>query len=272
MGDITDPVLRPLSIGEIFDRAVTLLIRKWVPFSIIGAIGVVPSTVTDYLAATQSPSWMLLSDLFSLLFSVAMMATVIVVAQIYRKEEIDWRGAVVRGLGRIPAMIGIGLMILFIFVMPLLIVVGIPAGLGVFKFPNPAADVVAVLSGLAGVTLLLGAIFAGNYAVAAMGVGGYGAMDSVGRALMLFGRGLAGRTLVFALAQSAIVLGSAFMGGVLVGFSTSVHSVALGTALQALVLFAGTLFGNVLIGVFYFDVAIRREGYDIQVALDAMPS
>jgi hypothetical protein len=51
-----------------------------------------------------------------------------------------------------------------------------------------------------------------------------------------------------------------------------VHSVALGTALQALVLFAGTLFGNVLIGVFYFDVAIRREGYDMQVALDAMPS
>jgi hypothetical protein len=272
MGEMSDPMLRPLSIGEIFDRAITLLIHNWAPLSIVAAIGVVPAQLAAYLALTfQSTPWILFGKLLGLLFAVATMATAIIVAQVYHQEELDWRSAVLRGLARIPSMIGVALMLVLFAILPLLIVLGIPAGMGAFKFTNPLDYAVAPLSLIASGAIMLGATFAVSYAVVVMGIDDCGAMVALGRALALFERGAAGRTLLFALAQQVVVLGGAFLGGALLGFiDIGLHNALLANALEALVLFVATAIGNVAIAVFYFDTAVRREGSDMQVTLDAM--
>ena len=46
--------LRPLGFGEIFDRAVTLYIRNFIPFAAIVAILIVPLAVLQYLVDVAS--------------------------------------------------------------------------------------------------------------------------------------------------------------------------------------------------------------------------
>jgi hypothetical protein len=271
MGDERDPLLlRPLSIGEIFDRAVTMLVRNWAPFAIIAAIGVVPGQITDYLAGAVNSEWSFVSVLLRVLVSVATMAAAIVVAQIYRNEDLDWRGAMLTALGRIPGILGVGFMMVFIAIIPVLVLVGIPAVLGVFKFGSPFAIVIAVLDVLVAGVVLVAITFSSSYAIAAMGIDQYHAPDAVGRALALFDRASAARTLLFALAQQLVVLGGGFTGGMLAGMGLALHQLALGNAIEGLTLFISTALGNVLIAVFYFDTAIRREGYDMKVALENM--
>lgn len=267
------PQLRPLSIGEIFDRGVTLLVRNWVPFAIIGIAAVLPMQIFDYLAATVNTAWSAASSIALLLISAATISSGAIVAQIYRKQDTDWRTALLYGLRKIPSILGLGIMMILVMAIPLLVVVGIPAGMGVFRFANPMEDIVAVLSALCGGVIFLAGSFASSYALIAMGTDQLRATDAMTRAFALFEQGMALRTFLFALGQQVIVLGAGAVGGALNTLAvTGLHSVIAGTAIETLLLFLGTVIGNVLLGVFYFDVAIRREGYDMQVALEAMPS
>ncbi|HEY9180348.1 MAG TPA: hypothetical protein VIO32_06480, partial [Candidatus Baltobacteraceae bacterium] len=47
-------LLRPLTMGEIFDRAITLYVRNFVPFSLIVLVVVVPSAVMQYFAGLHA--------------------------------------------------------------------------------------------------------------------------------------------------------------------------------------------------------------------------
>ena len=48
--------LRPLGIGELFDRAITLLVLYYVAFGAIALAGVLPGVLFDYLGtSTASP-------------------------------------------------------------------------------------------------------------------------------------------------------------------------------------------------------------------------
>lgn len=272
MGEQRDAVqLRPLSIGEIFDRAITLLVRHWQPFFIIGAICILPRELFAYLQAAVSPAFGLALLVATLLVAAAGIAIPALVAQIYRNEPLHWTAALVQGLQRIPGALGVALTVILMALLPLLIIVGIPTDLGVFHFGNPLADVAAILSGAAGLAIVLGAIFSLSYASAAMGIDDCAAMDSVGRALSLF-RQSSGRLFLYVIAQEVIAVGGAFAGGAVAGIvGVLSHSLALQSALEALVVLVVTVLADVLIGVYYFDVAVRQEGYDMQVALEAMP-
>lgn len=269
MGEQGELLLRPLGIGEIFDRAVTLFVRNWLAFGIIMAVGVAPSSVCDYLAATSNPAWTAMSKLLELLTVVATIAIGAVVAQVYRRETVDWRSALGTGFSKLLPAIGANLTLILIALLPLLVVVGIPTGLGVFRFANLAEDIVAVLVAVTGGAIVIGLFFAASYTLNAMAIDNYRAMDAVGRALGLFDRAHLARTILFAVAQGTLVLGGGFAAGAL---AVSIRNIAVATAVEAVLLVIVSGLGNVITSVFYFDVAIRSEGYDLQVALDAMPS
>jgi hypothetical protein len=273
MGDVKDTMLRPLSIGEIFDRAITLLVRNWLPFLIIAAVGVLPSQSVSYFADVRHDAALTLLKTATYLFgAVAALASARVVAAIYRNEPAVWYEALGAAFGRLPSAIGANVTMALIAILPLLIVVGIPAGLGVFRFPNLFADLVAVIAALAGLAIFLGAYFANEYVYSAMMIDDYRAMDGVGRALELFGRDRIGRTLLFALAAGCIMFGGSFVAGALLGlFETALHNRPIGMVLETLLLLFASAVGQVAIPIFYFDTAIRREGYDMQLALDSMP-
>jgi hypothetical protein len=263
--------LRPLSIGEIFDRAITLLVRNWIPFGILAAVGVLPRQVCQFLAITQSPDWNVAAFIALFLVPVAGVAAAAVVAQIYRKQDVDWRSAFLIGLQKLPGAIGVGIMTFLVFVIPLLIVVGIPVGTGLFRFPNFLADIVAIPVIVAAAAVIAAYYVCGAYAYAGMGIDDLGASDAVTRALSLLHPQHLLRNLLFALALATIGLGGPALGGALLGFTAvAFHSIAIGSALLALIVVIAGMLGNVLAAVFYFDVAVRREGYDMQAALDAM--
>lgn len=274
MGDVSSPVaLRPLSIGEIFDRAVTLLVRNWQPFLTITMIGIIPGELFQYLALTFDPGWNILRALSLLLVPVATIACTAYVAQIYRNEHLDWRVAFSVGFGKILSALGVNIMMGLIAMLPLLVIVGVPAGLGVFRFGNVFTVLIAVLVIVVGAAIVVTMAFCAAYAFAAMGIDDYRATDAVGRALAQIDQKRLGRTLLFALAQQVLVLGGSFAGGFFLGVSEAgLHNAAVGTALEAVLMLITNALGNVLIGVYYFDVAIRSEGYDLQVALDSMPT
>ena len=46
--------LRPLGFGEIFDRAITLYIRNFVPFALIVGVMIVPLAVLQYFVDASS--------------------------------------------------------------------------------------------------------------------------------------------------------------------------------------------------------------------------
>ncbi len=264
---------RPLSIGEIFDRAVTLTVRNWLPFTLAGAVAVLPSHICMYLSTTLGAYWMAAFYLFSLLTLTGTLASARIVAQIYRGETVDWRASLRFGVWKLAPSIGAILTMGLIALLPLIIVVGIPAGLGVFRFSNPLADCIALVAGVCGLAIYVAMNFAGYYALNAMAIDDCRAMDAVGRGLALFAQPHAARTMLVATAQVAITAGGAFVAGALGQLLVPVvHSAAAATAIGTLIVFLTTVYGNVVVPVFYFDFAIRTEGHDLQAALDAMPT
>jgi hypothetical protein len=276
MGEIVQPpVLRPLSIGEIFDRAVTLLVRNWATFGIIAAVGILPWQLLNLVTViTGIAVFGAIGALGTAIFpTITALATAAVVAQIYRQEELDWRAALSIGFGRFFRVLGASILIGLMMFIPLAIVLGIGFAAGLFKFANPVADVIAVTFIAAAALWFIAGTLVYAYTVSAIAIDDYGISDSIGKAFELFAGPQAGRALTFALAFALISVGVSFAGSALLAFiATSLHSAPLAYAVNAILLFGSYLVGDALIAVYYFDVRIRREGYDLQVSLDAMES
>lgn len=264
--------LRPLSIGEIFDRAVTLTVRNWLPFTLVGAVAVLPSHICQYLSTAVGTYWAAAFYLFSLLTLTGTLASARLVAQIYRGETVDWRACLRLGIWKLVPSMGAALTMGLIALLPLIVVVGIPAGLGVFRFSNPLADGIAVAAGACGLVIYVAMNFASDYALNAMAIDDCRAMDAVGRGLALFAQPHAARTMLVATAQVAITAGGAFVAGALGQLLVPVVHSAAAATIETLIVFLTTVYGNVVVPVFYFDFAIRTEARDLQAALDAMPT
>jgi len=80
------------------------------------------------------------------------------------------------------------------------------------------------------------------------------------------------RTLVVGLAFWAIALGITIVDGLAQGVVLGIfHSAALSSVLGVVVSVATGAFGAVFIAFYYYDLRIREEGLDLQVAAAAMP-
>ncbi|MGA7248098.1 MAG: hypothetical protein WBW89_10090, partial [Candidatus Cybelea sp.] len=182
--------LRPLGFGEIFDRAITLYIRNFLPFAAIVAVLIVPLAILQYVLDLSSqpefdamlrilmhpklapntpiPS-IFTSPLTIVVFALLMFATYAVwpfalnavavgVARLYRGRPVEFRACyeiVLRRWLQIAAMIGIDLLILLCWYVVVFMLVVIFAGVLSFFALGAGAVFVGVLIGLIGFLVLL---------------------------------------------------------------------------------------------------------------------
>jgi hypothetical protein len=306
--------LRPLGFGEIFDRAITLYIRNFVPFALIVGVIILPLAVLQYFldvssvpqfdamikilthpGKTPPPPVMpaFLHDPATLTLFIALIAVVYLlwpfalnacavgIARLYRGRPVDFAACYRASLQRWPAVIGLlfielGLFLVwyvsFIFLSVLSIFVVIA-----FARVSPALSVLigfvlllVILASLLSIAPLFVAFTFSMYSIviedqrvfAAVGVG----------FLRVFNRQEIWRALLFSIAAGAIMMGASMIISALVMVAMALHWVAFEVFLTSLFRAAVAPFSVVLLAVYYFDVRIRREGYEIEAGLDRLAS
>ena len=112
---VNDPrsivALRPLGVGEILDRAVTLYVRYWAPLLAVSCVLAVPTAVFQFvelayyqtilaakstavnLSSAQLTAFFLIAIVVLLLEPFVYVAACAVVGQMYRSEPVNWRRA-----------------------------------------------------------------------------------------------------------------------------------------------------------------------------------
>jgi hypothetical protein len=86
----------------------------------------------------------------------------------------------------------------------------------------------------------------------------------------IFNRAEFWRALLFAIAAGATVFGGSMIFGVLAIAAALVHLPALQAIIEGLARAVITPFAVVLLAVYYFDVRIRREGFDLEASLERL--
>ena len=78
------------------------------------------------------------------------------------------------------------------------------------------------------------------------------------------------RALLFAVAAGATVFGGSMIFGVLAIAAAFAHLPGLQAIIEGLARAVITPFAVVLLAVYYFDVRIRREGFDLEASLERL--
>jgi len=303
--------LRPLSIGEIFDRAVTLYVRYFGLFTLIMLVVVFPLTILSYFATfgntayqqildqathpgrTATPSPVILANLvqvYTILFFVvvlqvllmpfAYVATAAGVAALYRAQRPAWRECYAAAVRRWPAILGAELMTLIVLgavVIAGSLVFGVTFGVGIFLVRGSTAGIVVfsivlillILVWLMSMALCAFALGFAYNAIAVEGAGLFAAM-SLGFS-RIFDRRELGRAALVVLALFAISLGMYIVLALLAALAEGVtHNLTLYELVTAPLSLITSTFTALLFAVYYFDVRVRREGLDMQSALERL--
>jgi len=299
--------LRPLGFGEIFDRAITLYVRNFWPFLAIVLVLILPLAVLQYVLDSSQSSQLsealrvlthpsATPPTFTSMFSpgeigtlVAMVilyfalwpfvfvAAAVGVARVYRGRPVEFAACYRSVLPRWGAILVTQLIVIAVFILwygallatlmltvvvaTLLAQAAVVLGIIAFVFA-----LVLLLAFLLLLALLWVALAFAMNAVVIEEVGPVAAIASG------FGRVFSGkelpRALTFALAAFAVILGAQLVGSAVALAALFVHSVLLEVAVSALLRAALAPFSIVLAAVYYFDVRIRREGYDLETELE----
>jgi hypothetical protein len=86
----------------------------------------------------------------------------------------------------------------------------------------------------------------------------------------IFNKAEFGRSVLFAVAAVAILMGAGMLAGIFSTIALLVHVVWLSAVAGTLFRAAITPFSIVLLAVYYFDVRIRREGFDLEAGLQRL--
>jgi len=302
--------LRPLGFGEIFDRAVTLYVRNFVPFAaIVGAL-IVPIAVVQYFydvdsqpqldAAVRvlmhpqaartvplpfefgSPSAVIALVALLLatyaLWPFALNAVAVGVALVYRNATVGFRACYEIVLARWSQIIAMLFIELGVFV---------ACYIACFVAAMPFAFMIAGIAAFAprfglfvGVVFMTAGFFALVVGAAALGVALSFAMyatvieerppfESLTIAFdRIFNRREFWRAVLFSLAAAAIVLAGSAMFGFIGLIAAFLHLPLVQAAVESIVNAIITPFGAVLLAVYYFDVRIRHEGFDLETSLE----
>ncbi|HZY98118.1 MAG TPA: hypothetical protein VFE36_00955 [Candidatus Baltobacteraceae bacterium] len=306
--------LRPLGFGEIFDRAITLYIRNFVPFALIVGVIIVPLAVLQYFLDLSSvpeydamvkilthpgkapptpvlPAFLhdpamltlfvVLVLVVYLLWPFALNAIAVGIARLYRGKPVDFAACYRASLQRWPAVIGLlfielGLILAWYFSFLILSVLSVFAAIA-FARVSIALGVligivlfVVIILALLSIAPLVVSLTFSMYAIvieerpvfAAVGIG----------FSRVFNRKEIWRALLFSIAAGAIMFGASMIVSALVMIAMVLHWVALEVLLTSLFRAAVAPFSAVLLAIYYFDVRIRREGYEIEAGLDRLAS
>ncbi|HLI96666.1 MAG TPA: hypothetical protein VKT72_11350 [Candidatus Baltobacteraceae bacterium] len=303
-----DPaLLRPLSLGEIFDRAVTLYVRNFAVVSLIALVVALPLAVVQFVAGLhQSATFLQILDqiqhpgkapmpqssgfetalffaaipLSIVLNSFMLVAIASAIGDLYRGERPEWTACYARAARRLGA---IALALLGQFAVLLVLVFAgmflmFTAFFIAFLFVRLStalgivAIVVAGIITLAWFLSMLLCYLAFGFAFNALGNEQTGGGGAILRGFgLVFNRSELLRALLVCLALMAIYIGlSAVAMGVAVLFEM-VHMPLLYIAVNAVVSLITSAFVSVLLTVYYFDVRVRREGIDLQAQIHDLP-
>lgn len=306
--------LRPLGLGEVLDRAVTLTVRFFVPLALIYLVFAVPlgfvqffayrdvfHTLSEITSAIQmqaaggkpvdpnalarsmshasTPSgWT--AATFVLAFLVGPLPTgalIEAVSAYYVGRSATFGSAYRVGLARWLPLIGVNLLYLaagvalyVAFTLAALVLIfgaaflghaaGIALGIGVGVAVLAAAFAFAVVAALALQTSYFTCVIESE-----------GVVRSFARGLSrIFSRIGLRRALLFGAAYVAIGLGIALVGfageAALVALT---HSAAVAATYSTILRVVTVAFSTAFVGIFYFDLRVREEGYDLQLAAEA---
>jgi len=309
--------LRPLGLGELLDRAVTLCVRQFVPFALIYVAFAIPlgivkffasknlttliQTFADQLKAQSSghapdPSaynaafaqagdnfgWT--AALFALTFFVGPLATAALIAATsatYLGGPATFAGAYRIGLSRWLPMLGINIFYAVaggvLYVIAIVIALLLFFALGAITLAAHTLGIaISIVVGLAvAIVLIAIAVIVGlalNVSYFSCGVERENAIvafaSGVGR--VFSGVGIK-RSLIVGSAYVAVIVGIAIVSalgqGVLVGL---VRSELAGAVFTTLVAVATAAFATAFMTIFYYDLRVREEGLDLQMAASSV--
>lgn len=300
--------LRPLGFGEIFDRAITLYVRNFWRFLAIVLVLIVPLAVVQFVLDSSQAMQLnemirvlthpnapqpVLTNLFSspaeigaiaavaliyyALWPFVFVAVAIGVARIYRGRSVEFAVCYRSVMPRWGAILLTQLIAVAVFV----------AWYVAFFIVLVAAGVITVLLGQAAIVLgivafvmvlvvalafllTLALVFVAlAFAMNAVVIENAGPMAAIASG---FGRVFTGgelpRALLFSLAAFAVIFGGSLVISAVAMLALLLHAVAVEVIVSALLRAAIAPFSIVLIAVYYFDVRIRREGYDLEAEIE----
>ena len=304
--------LRPLGFGEIFDRAVTLYIRNFVPFAAIVMVLVLPLALLQYFmdrgsqsqfdamirvfqhpgqignghipTVFDSPATVALLAVTALLsyalWPFVMNAVAVGVARLYRNRPVEFRACYEIVLRRWPqtfGVIGIGLLIVFgwymgaVFVAVAIVLVAMALAAAVPALAVAFAFIGVIVAFLLMLPLLAPLLVALTFAMYAVVIEDRSVTASVLTGFArVFNRAEFWRAVLFSIAVAAVIFGASAMFGAFALLAAFVHLPGLQAIVQSLPNAVISPFGVVLLAVYYFDVRIRREAYDLQAGLDRL--
>lgn len=304
--------LRPLGFGEIFDRAVTLYIRNFVPFAVIVGVLIVPVAVLQYfldVAAQpqfdamfqifthpgQTPAQPIPSAFSSPAYDALFVAMILItyaiwpftlnavavgVARLYRNQPVEFRACYQVVLGRwrqILGMIGLEFLVFLAWYVALvvLIVVFALVAASVSAIAPTAVFWVAFTIGLVGFFVLLPTlaplVIALTFSMYAVVIEQRPVVESLVLGFArVFNKREFWRSVLFAVAVFAVILGASAILSFIAMFAAVAHLPLLETAVDTVSRALITPFGVVLLAIYYFDVRIRREAFDLEASLERL--
>ncbi|HKU67815.1 MAG TPA: hypothetical protein VJP85_08565 [Candidatus Baltobacteraceae bacterium] len=307
MNPAGEPVLlRPLSLGELFDRALTLYVRNIAPFTLIALVLVVPLAIAQYFAGLHESSsfaqmiaqiqhpgsvpaqavspaqnaWTVVMVALAVVlnaFSVAAIA--VAVAGLYRGEPVDWRVAYAKALRRAQAIVAtlfaeIGLFVAAFFVGAIALTLAFVVAFLLVRTSPPlgviafaAAIAVAVAWFIAIVLCYL--VF--GFALCALAIEERGAGYAIGSGFSrVFNRSELLRAVLVCLALVVIYAGFSVISLAVAGTLETMNLHIVDVIVSSLLSLVSTALLGVLLVVYYFDVRVRREGLDMQAQIESL--
>jgi hypothetical protein len=308
--------LRPLGLGELLDRAVTLCVKYFVPFSLIYVAYAIPlgivtffasarntrmiEALTDglrsratgqaqapdlsafYASSSASDVWWTLA-LFALLIFVGPIATAALIdatSETYLGRVATFAHAYRVGVARWLPLIGINLLyavaafVLYAIAILATVLVFLALGL-ITAYAHVFGIVLDVVIGavifVALIVFMLVVLLAVQMSYFACVVEGAGVVTSFSRGIGRVSNGIGfKRAVLVGLAYLAITIAISLVSlagqGIIVGL---LRSPLAGAVFATLVSVATAAFLTAFMTIFYFDLRVREEGFDLQLAAQA---
>ncbi len=293
--------VRPLDLGDIFDRAINLYTRHFRAFVGIALFAIVPLAIVQYvmlrfegpqldamIAVWQHPERLgterfptifdspttialtVISVLVGyLVMSFATCAVAVGTSYVYRNEPIDVGAAYRPVFACWPAILGVLAMALGVLVVCYVVtvlVVSVPLIVGVMVSPVlvfivPIIALVAIVAIFLALALIL---VTGAFAFFGIVIEGYSVGDAVRQAVSrIFTRPQFGRALLCSISAGAVMTVPAGLVDTLAFLGLGRWPAAY-VAIDSIVRCAFLPFSALILAIYYFDVRVRREGFDLE--------
>ncbi len=301
--------LRGLSIGEIFDRSITIYVRHAVVFTLIVLTVLAPIAVLRYftieptqadfarmIAQIEHPSptpfFPFTAQQYGALFGIALItlllapftnnAVAVGVAAIYAGRQPSYTLGFARVLRRWLPLLGTGILCFLIVAtayvaMVFAAIVPLFVGILVARSSTAATLVVLLLGAAVGIALLLvffALVICLAFALYATTIEDKSPGEAIASAFRrIFNRREFRKVLLVALCTVVLQFGALIVSAVVESIIVLVlHSTALDEAFSTIVNAMLTAFVTILVAVYYYDVRIRTEGLDLEVDVERLAS